>query len=140
VVEPHPGYFHRPGETLVEAARRVAIDAVYHARDTGGTMHDAGTRAADTVLELLGPIDEHLVDLGDQHFTVTHPLTERFEGRMHECELHKWLSEQDGPPAPPGRYRARRHQPDAYSEPYGVDPWELERVREGTAADGSDSA
>ena len=27
-------------ESLHEAAQRTAIDAVYHARDSGGTMHD----------------------------------------------------------------------------------------------------
>lgn len=40
----------RAGESLEDHARRVAIDAVYAARDRGGTMHDAGADAAEAVL------------------------------------------------------------------------------------------
>lgn len=131
----------RPGEPLIDAARRVAIDAVYAARDSGGTMHTAGAAAADAVLDLLEPIDEHLVDFGDEHFTVIHPLTERFAGAMHDCELHRWVRELGGPPeAGLGRYRAVRREPDTYSEDYGAEPWELVPLenRNGTAASGDD--
>jgi hypothetical protein len=131
----------RPDEPLVDACRRVAIDAVYQARDSGGTMHTAGAAAADAVLALLAPIDDHLVHIGRERFTVTHPLTERADGTMHLCALHQWLSEQGSPPAPPGRYRAIEHQPDAYSEDYRADPWELELLeddRSGTTASGDD--
>jgi hypothetical protein len=122
----------RPGEPLVDAARREAIDAVYYERDHGGTMHTAGAAAADAVLALLAPVDDHLVDVDEHSFTVTHPLTERADGRMHLCDLHQWLRGQDGPPVPPGLYRATPHQPDAYSEPLGADAWELEPVDERT--------
>ncbi len=126
----------RPGESLLDAAHRVAIDAVYYERDHGGDMHTAGAAAADAVLALLAPVDEHLVDVDEQGFTVTHPLTERADGTMHLCDLHRWLREQDRAPGAPGRYRAVPHQPDAYSEPLGADPWDLEPVdeRTGTAA------
>lgn len=43
----------RPDESLEDGARRVAIDAVYEARDSGGTMHDAGALAAERVLALV---------------------------------------------------------------------------------------
>lgn len=36
----------RVDESVHDAARRVAIDAVYAARNDGGTMHTAGDRAA----------------------------------------------------------------------------------------------
>ena len=49
------GAQRRSGESLEDAARRVAIDAVYEARDSGGTMHQAGELAADRVLGLLTP-------------------------------------------------------------------------------------
>lgn len=41
----------RRDEALEDAARRAAVDAVYAARDAGGTMHDAGALAALAVLE-----------------------------------------------------------------------------------------
>jgi hypothetical protein len=44
-----PGGGCRSGESLEDAARRVAIDALYAARDAGGTMHDAGAAAGDAV-------------------------------------------------------------------------------------------
>lgn len=111
----------RTGEQLRDAARRVAIDAVYHARESGGTMHTAGEQAAAAVLALLEPVDGHLVDLGEGTFTVTHPLTERADGTMHTCGLHTWLHRQDGPPVPPGRYRATEQD-----DP--VSPWLFERI------------
>lgn len=44
-------------ETIREQATRLAIDAVYHERENGGTMHTAGEAAADVVLRV---IKEHL--------------------------------------------------------------------------------
>jgi hypothetical protein len=43
----------REGEPLLDAARRVAIDAIYHERDAGRTMEDAGKRAASHVLAVI---------------------------------------------------------------------------------------
>jgi hypothetical protein len=43
----------RPEESVREAAIRVAIDAVYEARDSGGTMHTAGELAAERVLAIV---------------------------------------------------------------------------------------
>jgi hypothetical protein len=42
----------RSDENVREAAIRNAIDAVYGARDSGGTMHDAGEAAASVVLDV----------------------------------------------------------------------------------------
>lgn len=116
----------RPGEPLVNACRRVAIDALYATRDAGRDMHAAGAAAADAVLELLAPVECHFVDVGEKHFTVTHPLTERADGIMHECDLHRWLSEHGGPPASPGRYRAFPLEADDFTE--DLERWELEPV------------
>ena len=55
----------RPGEPILDAARRRGIDAVYTARDRGGTMHDAGAEAADAALEVLVTF-EGMVWLGEQ--------------------------------------------------------------------------
>lgn len=45
----------------MEQAIRVAIDAVYHERDRGGTMHTAGEAAARSALAVVAeylPVDE----------------------------------------------------------------------------------
>jgi hypothetical protein len=53
----------RADEGLDDGANRVAIDAVYAARNDGNTMHDAGHAAAQAVLSLLGRhLDEVLVE------------------------------------------------------------------------------
>lgn len=43
----------RVDESVHGAARRVAIDAVYAARNDNGTMHTAGEAAADAVLMIV---------------------------------------------------------------------------------------
>jgi hypothetical protein len=44
----------RKDEAAADAARRVATDAIYQARDEGKNMHDAGEAAADAVLRIVG--------------------------------------------------------------------------------------
>jgi ethanolamine utilization microcompartment shell protein EutL len=44
----------RRGETADEAASRTGVDAVYAARDAGGTMHDAGKLAGRAVQIVIG--------------------------------------------------------------------------------------
>ena len=56
--------------------------------------------------------DVHLVSVGSTGFTVA--LT------------HGWLVSCDGPPCDEGVYIATLHVPDAYSEPYGADSWDLD--------------
>lgn len=48
---------------------------------------------------------EHVVVLHESTFTVRHPLRERLDDQLVTCRLHLWLQDQDGPPAPLGRYR-----------------------------------
>lgn len=51
----------REGEALQDAARRVAIDAIYTARDADRNMHQAGADAADAVLDLAGTHTPYLL-------------------------------------------------------------------------------
>lgn len=65
----------RANETLVDAARRCAIDAVYYERDHGGNMHTAGEAAADAVLTLLRADDT--VDRAEKAILLTHAAEQR---------------------------------------------------------------
>lgn len=56
----------RPDETIADGARRVAIDAVYEARDKNGTMHDAGQLASERVLGLLSAGGNALIALATE--------------------------------------------------------------------------
>lgn len=49
---------------------------------------------------------EHLVKFGESTFTVLHPLRERLDNQLMECTVHDEVSGLDGPPVPPGLYRA----------------------------------
>lgn len=74
--------------------------------------------------------DRHVVYIGRASFVVAHTDEERAAAAgdgaaLDECPLHDWLESLDGPPCEPGYYTAERHEPDAYSEPYGADPWEF---------------
>lgn len=55
---------------------------------------------------LSDPESEHVVLFGADSFTVRHPLRERL-GDLLACEVHGMCSRLPGPPAKPGRYRAR---------------------------------
>lgn len=48
---------------------------------------------------------EHIVQLGHDNFTVRHPLRERLNDELMDCELHTWISDLSGPPRKPGGYR-----------------------------------
>jgi hypothetical protein len=48
---------------------------------------------------------EHVVDLNAYEFTVRHPLRERINDELLNCELHHHLREMDRPPHQAGRYR-----------------------------------
>lgn len=73
----------------------------------------------------LGMRDHHVVWVGPSRFVVAHTDDERATIDVEECDLHGWLHGLDGPPVESGYYVARRHEPDAYSEPYGTNPWDL---------------
>lgn len=72
----------------------------------------------EAVDELLADREiEHVVELGHTGFGVQHPLRERLDGALFECELHQLISEEEGPPEEPGhRYRVR--------EPFWDSAWE----------------
>jgi hypothetical protein len=48
---------------------------------------------------------EHIADFGPDTFSLQHPLRERLEGSLFDCDLHERLSAAGCAPHPPGRYR-----------------------------------
>jgi hypothetical protein len=48
----------------------------------------------------------HIVQLGEDTFTVRHPLRERLDDALMTCTLHEHIAGLAGPPVQPGRYRA----------------------------------
>jgi len=61
----------------------------------------------DAVSEILADAEtEHVVKFGETTFTVRHPLRERLDGQLMDCQVHEWVAALDGPPVPPGTYRA----------------------------------
>lgn len=52
---------------------------------------------------------EHIVTIFPATFTIRHPLRERLDDALMTCDLHTHMAALDGPPAAPGRYRARQH-------------------------------
>jgi hypothetical protein len=61
------------------------------------------------VSQLLGDWEtEHIVVVGEEGFSIQHPLRERLDGELFDCGLHEHMRSLPGPPAQPGRYRARR--------------------------------
>lgn len=61
----------------------------------------------DAVPDLLVDEHEHLVDVGPTSFSVQHPLRERLDGLLFDCDLHQWMTDLSGPPGRPGLYRVR---------------------------------
>ncbi len=56
--------------------------------------------------DILGDAEtRHVVRLGDEVFTVLHPLQERLDDALMDCSLHEYLVSLDGSPRQPGRYR-----------------------------------
>jgi len=53
---------------------------------------------------LIGDQKDHIVTLSDSGFTVQHPLRERVDGKLHECNLYRDLSNAGQPDLPNGRY------------------------------------
>jgi hypothetical protein len=46
----------------------------------------------------------HIVVLDEFDFKIQHPLRERLDGELFDCPFNLYMSEQTGPPVPPGRY------------------------------------
>ena len=55
---------------------------------------------------LTDPETEHVVRIGDNTFTIMHPLRERVKGELYDCPLHTFMAAQSDSPLRPGRYRA----------------------------------
>lgn len=77
-------------------------------RDVGGriscSMYGCSRRTA--VDELLADGEtEHLVRLDEDGFSVQHPLRERLDGLLFDCDLPARIAALDGPPRRPGLYR-----------------------------------
>lgn len=74
--------------------------------------------------------DHIVIFLEGRRFSLQHPLRERIDGELHDCELHRWLVENATPVEAPGKYRVSVHHPDGYSESYrpGEGPWDWERI------------
>jgi hypothetical protein len=51
------------------------------------------------------PETEHIVVLGEESFSIKHPLRERLDDELLECDLTKFIVSSSGPPEAPGRYR-----------------------------------
>lgn len=70
----------------------------------------------DAASEILGDREaEHLVTFSPTAFTVRHPLRERLDDALMECQLHEHIAGLSGPPIEPGRYRALAEGPDEWS-------------------------
>lgn len=60
------------------------------------------SRLADILLDDASP--DHVVVLRADSFSMRHPLRERTEDLL-SCTLHQYISDLNGPPRMPGRYR-----------------------------------
>ncbi|MFF3848027.1 DUF6085 family protein [Streptomyces sp. NPDC002328] len=63
---------------------------------------------SDAVTTLLSDQEtEHVVQFDEDGFTIRHPLRERLDDDLMQCQLHRFCVSRSGPPAGgPGRYRA----------------------------------
>lgn len=60
----------------------------------------------DAVADLLADKEtEHVVVFDETGFTVKHPLRERLDDALLDCQLHVFCANLEGPPVEPGRYR-----------------------------------
>jgi Family of unknown function (DUF6085) len=79
----------------------------------------------DAVTTLLADQEaEHIVVFGETEFAVRHPLRERLDDALMDCDLHKDIAAMAGPPVKPGTYRARWADYDAATPGYGQWTWE----------------
>jgi hypothetical protein len=59
-----------------------------------------------TADEILGERESgHLVDIDEFDYSMVHPLIERLDNALLDCDLAKYMRSLDGPPVEPGRYR-----------------------------------
>lgn len=65
---------------------------------------------------------EHVVTFSSSAFTVRHPLRERLDDALMECQLHEHIASLAGPPVEPGRYRACESDDASNAVPWSWDP------------------
>lgn len=65
------------------------------------------TAISDLLIDHMQP--HHTVVLGDNTFSIEHPIRERIDGTLLTCSLHQELSEAGGAPLRPGTYRVYGH-------------------------------
>lgn len=70
------------------------------------------------------PETEHIVEIRPQDFTAQHPLRERLEGYLFECEVNDYLHNLPGAPVEPGRYRMTKT----------YDSWVYERLSDNVSS------
>lgn len=64
-------------------------------------------RRPDAAADILGdPETQHIATFTADGFTIRHPLRERLDGALENCDLHVVLANRVGPPVQPGTYRA----------------------------------
>lgn len=64
---------------------------------------------------------EHLVKLTETGFSIVHPLKERVDGALLDCDLVGELSEWENPAFPPGKYRVIARSDVNDWEPLGAE-------------------
>jgi hypothetical protein len=65
-----------------------------------------GCPRPDAVVDLLAEDEpEHVVTFTEDGFTIRHPLRERLDGQLEDCDLHRWCLNLPGPPVALGQYR-----------------------------------
>lgn len=75
--------------------------------DTDGTILCLNEECPDdlSVTKLIAEIDtRHVARITEDNFTLQHPLRERLDGALFDCDLHSRVAALDGPPVAPGFY------------------------------------
>jgi len=73
--------------------------------------------AADEILDTQET--GHLVEIDHFDYNMVHPLIERLDNKLLDCELNKYMRSLAGPPVEPGRYRVTWASCDWVWEPIG---------------------
>lgn len=78
------------------------------------------------------PPVHHKVEVDFSGFAIKHPLFERIEDKLFECDLQRYLADCDGPPASAGVYRVRTVPEEPVTAPglTMVDGWLWEKIEE----------
>lgn len=77
---------------------------------------------AEAVARALGNDTQHIVKFEEHTFSVQHPLSERIDGSLFSCPVHKNILTLDESPVIPGIYRVAASGP--------LSQWSFELIRE----------